>query len=91
MNDKIEKLRKKLDEVDGEIVRLLAERAHIAGRIGEIKEREGLPIYDEARWREIKKTRGDRGERYGCPREYIENVYEEIHRNSVTIQENRKG
>lgn len=43
---KLENLRKEMDEIDGEIVRLLNERAKIARKIGIIKAQAGLPIVD---------------------------------------------
>lgn len=41
----IDDLRTNIDSVDGEIIRLLNERAELAQKIGEIKMREGLPAY----------------------------------------------
>ncbi len=46
---KLENLRKEMDEIDGEIVRLLNERAKIARKIGLVKTQAGLPIVDADR------------------------------------------
>lgn len=43
---KLENLRNEMDEIDGEIVRLLNERAKIARKIGIVKAQAGLPIVD---------------------------------------------
>ncbi len=41
----IERLRHGIDEIDGRIVRLLNERARLAGRIGEAKRRNDAPVF----------------------------------------------
>lgn len=49
----IEDLRTNIDRVDGEIIRLLNERAELAQKIGEIKMREGLPAYAPEREEQV--------------------------------------
>ncbi len=46
MKSRLEKLRENMKEKDREIIRLLNERSGISVRIGEVKGREGLNIYD---------------------------------------------
>jgi chorismate mutase/prephenate dehydratase len=45
----LDELRKKIDEADQQIVRLIAERIRIAGEIGDIKKKQGRRIEDVAR------------------------------------------
>jgi chorismate mutase-like protein len=45
----IDTLRKRIDALDVELVRLLSERAACALEIGRLKERLGMPIYQPAR------------------------------------------
>lgn len=45
----LEQLRKKIDQVDRKILRLLNERAAVARRIGEVKRQQGLAIFDGKR------------------------------------------
>ncbi len=49
MNKDIEKIRKKIDTIDGEVFQLLIDRLNAVTDIGEIKKQEGLPILDEGR------------------------------------------
>src|SRR2546423_14138279 len=49
---KIEDWRAQIDEVDNELLRLLNRRARLAARIGGMKLRAGLPLYDPDRERE---------------------------------------
>lgn len=46
-------LRKEIDRIDREIVRLLNERASCASRIGQIKARDGLDVWSPAREEEV--------------------------------------
>jgi len=77
----IESIRKKIDEIDEEILRLLNERAKLAKEIGEIKKRNNLEIYVPERERAIfeKILRLNR-ERFGeeFPSEALLHVYREI-------------
>lgn len=49
----IDDVRKEIDRVDSEIVRLIARRQELAGKIAKIKISEGLPVHDEPRTREV--------------------------------------
>lgn len=49
----LEQLRQRIDELDGDLVRLLNERAGCALRIGEIKKAMGLPMYQPEREAEV--------------------------------------
>ncbi len=45
----IDDLRKEIDRLDNELLRIFNERAGLALKIGEIKKGLGLPVYDPAR------------------------------------------
>jgi chorismate mutase/prephenate dehydratase len=51
----LEEIRKKIDEIDDEIIRLLNERAKIAIEIGKIKEQSNAHVYAPAREKQIMK------------------------------------
>ena len=46
-------LRESIDEIDRQIVRLLAERLELVMRVGEIKRSHGVAAYDAARERDL--------------------------------------
>ena len=52
-------LRRRLDELDGEILALFARRQELAGAIGAYKKEHRLPIRDEAREAAVLASRGD--------------------------------
>ena len=49
----IEKLRKNIDNIDSEIVKLLNERMKVSAEIGEYKKENKLPVFDAEREREL--------------------------------------
>jgi chorismate mutase len=49
----IDALRKRIDELDEALVRLLSERAACALAIGRLKEHAGMPVYQPAREAEV--------------------------------------
>ncbi len=53
MLDKLFKYRKKIDDIDKKIINLLSKRLYNVQKIGELKQRLGIPISDSAREKEI--------------------------------------
>lgn len=49
----IEELRREIDRLDHELLRIFNERANLALHIGEIKKERELPVYDPAREKRI--------------------------------------
>lgn len=49
----LRQLRKQIDRLDERLLRLLNTRARLAARVGELKKRKGLPLFDPRREREI--------------------------------------
>jgi chorismate mutase len=53
MQEKVQELRERVDEVDRELIRALSERARIVQEIMAIKAEAGAPVYDPKREEEI--------------------------------------
>jgi len=49
----IDQLRKEIDRLDQELLRIFNERAGLALKIGEIKKERGMPVYDPEREKRI--------------------------------------
>jgi chorismate mutase len=49
----IDHIRKEIDRLDNELLRIFNERAALALQIGEIKKQRGLPVYDPDREKRI--------------------------------------
>ncbi|MFC2048497.1 prephenate dehydratase [Chloroflexota bacterium] len=83
----LEDLRKKIDEADTKIVKLIAERLRIADEIGKEKRKQGKQIQDAAReQRVIENVRSTAREENLSP-EAIEGVYQQI----ITIAKSLQG
>src|SRR6185436_10060553 len=78
-------LRSRIDKIDGELVRLLAERAEVAARIGERKREAGDAPLDAARERELLE-RLSREERGRFPLSGLEAIFREILSASRAVQ-----
>jgi chorismate mutase/prephenate dehydratase len=78
-------LRSRIDKIDGELVRLLAERAEVAARIGERKREAGDAPLDAARERELLE-RLSREERGQFPLSGLEAIFREILSASRAVQ-----
>lgn len=81
----IEEYRKRIDELDSEIIEKLEERFGIAVKIGELKKGSGLPILDaEREWKKLESIEAKSNPEYA---EYVLDVFEAIILASRTIQE----
>jgi chorismate mutase len=84
--EQLEYLRQLMDSLDAEIVDLVAKRMELSEKIGEVKKTCNMTVYQPARWREIVETRGDRGSLQGLSKEFVTELYEKIHLESIKIQ-----
>lgn len=84
--EEIGKLRKEIDKIDLQILRLLNERARIALRIGEIKRKNRLSIHAPQREREIYE-RLERENRGPFPNEALKVIFREIISASLSLEQ----
>jgi len=83
----IQKLRKRIDEIDEHILRFLAERVEICRSIGLLKNAQRMPIADPNREYEIyTKTREKAGD-FGLDSDQVEEVYHQIVKMCSLVQE----
>jgi chorismate mutase len=82
----LEHLRQLMDSLDAEIVDLLARRMELSSRMGVVKRDCNMTAYQPARWREIVETRGERAEGHLMSKEFIVELYEKIHHESIRLQ-----
>lgn len=82
----LEYLRQLMDNLDAEIIDLLAKRMELSGKMGEVKRACNMTAYQPGRWREIVETRGERAQLHLLPKEFILELYEKIHHESIRQQ-----
>jgi chorismate mutase len=87
--ENIKQLRKKVDEVDDQILRSLSQRAEICRSIGLVKEKHGIPIQDFPRetdvYAHIKKTAAS----LGLDPSYVETIYRQIISMCSAVQDSK--
>ena len=86
MAKELDVLRDKIDEVDRELVALLARRLALVGEVGEVKSRHGLPIYAPDREAAMLARRREEAEAHGVPGDLIEDVLRRIMRESYASE-----
>lgn len=86
MTEQLEQLRRKLDSINEELLRLLNERASVAREIGEIKEKQGVPKFDPVRERVMLEelTRRNPGPFKDAA---VKHIFKEIFKASLNLQE----
>ncbi len=87
MNEELDDLRRRIDGIDGELVRLLAKRMGVVREIGGYKKEHGVQVLDEKRWREVLEGNLKRGQELGLSEEFVQRLLEVIHEYSLEIEE----
>jgi chorismate mutase len=85
--DEIQQLRKKVDEVDEQILNALIERAKICRGIGLVKKKNGMQVRDISRENEIYKRVKEKAVEFHLDPFQVEAVYREIVNMCSAVQE----
>ena len=85
MQEMIE-FRKQMDEINDNILNLLAERLEVSKKIGKYKEEDGLPVFDAKREAEIFEKLERDAEEKGLDKKHVLEVFELIIKNSREVQ-----
>ena len=84
--DSLENLRRQIDEIDNGIIELLNKRMRISREIGQYKREHAMTIVQAKRYSEILDKRGAQGVLCGMSSDFVRNIYEAIHEESVRQQ-----
>lgn len=84
--NKLEELRSKIDNVDRELIEVLATRMAIVGKIGEYKKENNVTSFQVKRWDEIMKNRADIAQKMNLSADYITEIFKIVHEESVRKQ-----
>lgn len=79
-------LRKQIDDLDNELMDLLSKRMRVCREIGQYKKEHNMTVFQANRYNEILEKRGAQGSLLGMDPEFIANVFEGIHEESVRQQ-----
>lgn len=82
----LDKLRVQIDEVDKQMVELLAQRLSLVEKVGEVKSQYGLPIYAPDREAAMLASRREEAEKQGVPPQLIEDILRRTMRESYASE-----
>jgi chorismate mutase len=82
----IENLREQIDNLDEEMISLIANRMKIAKEIGEIKKKGQITVLQSTRYNEILTRLINKGNSMGLSEKFISSCMEAIHLESIRIQ-----
>jgi chorismate mutase len=85
--DEIPKMRKRIDEVDDQILMAICERVKICKAIGSAKKKQGMPIRDTSRENEVYRRIKEKSAQLGLDSGQVEAVYREIVNMCSAVQE----
>lgn len=83
----IEQFRQQIDELDEEIIYLIAQRMHLVREIGYAKKEKNVAILQPERWRALSEACRHRAEKNELSREFIGLFLEAIHQEGINQQE----
>lgn len=84
--ENIEHLRHEIDELDEDLINLLARRMDYSERIGEYKKRNNIAILQSSRWNEILERSLVKGRIKGLSDDFVATVLKAIHQESINHQ-----
>lgn len=85
--ESLHSLREQIDEVDDELIKLLAKRMLLSDKIGESKKANNVAILQVGRYEQILNDRVEKGEKFNLNSDFVKYIYEYIHQNSIKRQE----
>jgi chorismate mutase len=82
----LEYLRQLMDNLDAEIIDLVARRMELSGQMGDVKRACNITAFQPARWRDMVEVIGQRAAAKNLSKEFITELYETIHHESIRLQ-----
>ena len=80
-------LRHTIDEIDEDIISLLAQRMEVVRQMVPAKRRHGVAALQPSRWREILSSRTSMARRKGLNDEFVAQLYQLVHEEAIRVQE----
>ncbi len=86
-NDKLIKLRLRIDDYDSNLIEILVKRMRIADEIGVIKKENNVAILQNRRWKEILERMKAGGSEESLGEDFILQLFRAIHQESISHQQ----
>ena len=85
--EKINILRKEIDEIDNKLIELLSERMKVSNKIAQIKKESNISVLQMNRWNKLLFDRMEYAKNIGVSESFIKEIFELIHKESVKLQD----
>ncbi len=82
----IHELRKQIDDLDNQLMELLAKRMRVCREIGTYKKEHNMTVLQPTRYNEILDKRGAQGALFQMDTDFVKTVFEAVHQESVRQQ-----
>lgn len=82
----LEHLREQIDEIDSQLIEMIAERMKVVVKIGEYKKRNNITILQTNRWKELMEERISWAQQKGLGEDTISEILRNIHQESIRWQ-----
>lgn len=86
MDNQLEDLRKQINEIDGQIVDLLAKRMKVVKKVGEYKKKNNLSFFDKVQFEKLLKSKLEKARKHGLSQDLINKIYQAIHEEALKIE-----
>ncbi len=85
-SEPIEQYRLQIDQLDTELLEILARRMAVSREIGKYKREHGIPVVQTERYEDVLLSRIASGKNLGMSKEFIERIFSSIHEESIQNQ-----
>lgn len=85
--NKLADVRFNIDQLDADLIQLLAQRMHLSEEIGRLKLENGLTIMQRNRWKDVVDDRLNKGISLGLDEEFLLHILQSIHQLSIKAQQ----
>lgn len=86
-DDSLRLMRQQIDEIDSQILQLLASRVELCKQIAEIKARGNLAVYQPKRWESLLQQRLSNAQELSLNIDFVKEIFDKIHAESVRVQQ----
>lgn len=87
-HQKMEELRSQIDNIDANLISLLAQRMNIAEELGQYKRDHNVTILQLKRWAGLLETRLSEAKSLGLSQELVSTLFSQIHQATIALQKN---
>ncbi len=82
----LEEMRHQMDDIDRDLLEVLAQRMTMVQKAGEYKREHNVAIFQQDRWAEIFKSRPEWAEKMNVNKDFVADLFKLIHTESIRIQ-----